>query len=245
MPLDTLQTFLGAATAQRLALAQEDSYAPTLQAYLGEDAYQEYRAIAAEVDQNHLGIASPTNLIFVTGVMGSLLLSQTKGGVWWIDPRTRQHLDDLGLRADGQADADPTHQIVPFTTDPMYEPFTTAVLGRDDFGHELFPYDWRKPLRVSTDALRDRILMLYAANGNEPVHLVAHSMGGLIVRATLAAHGQELREKLGRMVFIGTPHYGSPAIAGYLKNHFWGFELLALLGCYLSRATFRSLWGPL
>jgi hypothetical protein len=28
-----------------------------------------------------------------------------------------------------------------------------------------------------------------------------------------------------------------------LKNHLWGFELMALLGNYLSRATLRSLWG--
>ena len=46
-------------------------------------------------------------------------------------------------------------------------------------------------------------------------------------------------------MFLGTPQYGSPAIAGYLKNHLWGFELLALLGRYLDRSTFRSLQGVL
>jgi len=30
-----------------------------------------------------------------------------------------------------------------------------------------------------------------------------------------------------------------------LKNHFWGTELMALLGLYLSRETLRSLWGVL
>ena len=78
-----------------------------------------------------------------------------------------------------------------------------------------------------------------------PVHLVAHSMGGLMVRAALMDLGRELWPKLGRVVFLGTPHYGSPAIAGYLKNHLWGFELIALLGLYLSRQTLRSLWGVL
>ncbi len=66
-----------------------------------------------------------------------------------------------------------------------------------------------------------------------------------MTRATLMKHGKELWPKLGRIVFIGTPHYGSPSIAGYLKNHLWGFELIALLGKYLSRDTFRSLWGVL
>lgn len=86
---------------------------------------------------------------------------------------------------------------------------------------------------------------LHGTNGDRPVHFVAHSMGGLLVRATLMEHAPELWPKLGRIVFIATPHYGSPAIAGYLKNHLWGFDLIALLGKNLSRETFRSLWGVL
>jgi hypothetical protein len=66
-----------------------------------------------------------------------------------------------------------------------------------------------------------------------------------MVRAALLKHGDDLWPALGKIVFIGTPHYGSPAIAGYLKNHLWGLELLAVLGLYLSRTTFRSLWGVL
>jgi len=61
----------------------------------------------------------------------------------------------------------------------------------------------------------------------------------------LTDYGEELRPILGRIVFIATPHYGSCAIAGYLKNHLWGFDLISLLGLYLSRETFRSLWGAL
>jgi hypothetical protein len=68
-------------------------------------------------------------------------------------------------------------------------------------------------------------------------------MGGLMVRTALMQHATELWPKLGKIVFIGTPHYGATAIAGYLKNHLWGFELMAVLGQYLSRATLRSLWG--
>jgi hypothetical protein len=56
-------------------------------------------------------------------------------------------------------------------------------------------------------------------------------------------HGAEIWPKIGRILFIGTPHYGATAIAGYLKNHLWGFEMMAVLGNYLSRATLRSLWG--
>ncbi|MCW2240564.1 esterase/lipase family protein [Azospirillum canadense] len=242
----TIEDFLGAATPERLKLSCDDRYAAILRNYLGDAAYGEYRRLAEEkFDTAHLAFGAPKNLIFVPGVMGSLLQSRTRGGIWWIDVRTRKRIDQLGLSPDGTQDADLAIDIVPTTTDPSYDPFLAAVLEQPDFAHELFAYDWRKPLKLSTAALRDLVFKLYTENGGSPVHLVAHSMGGLMVRAALMDYGPELWPKLGRVIFIGTPHYGSPAIAGYLKNHLWGFDLMVLLGQYLSRQTLRSLWGVL
>lgn len=245
MSYDIIESFLTAPTEERLDMFRRCPDACALEAYLGKAAYKEYREIASKVDKAHLGLKAPKNTIFVPGVMGSLLMNKSRGGIWWIDIRTRRHIDHLRLSPDGEQDADPDNQIVPITTDPSYDSFLTAVLSRDDFGHELYPYDWRKPLCLSTTALKDLVLDMYDNNGKQPVHLIAHSMGGLVVRATLMDHGETLWPKLGRIVFIGTPHYGSPAIAGYLKNHLWGFNLMALLGMYLSRETYRSLWGVL
>jgi pimeloyl-ACP methyl ester carboxylesterase len=212
---------------------------------LGADAYAEYQGLAVRLDLNRLSLDAPKNLIFVPGVMGSQLESKTKGGVWWVDVRTRNHLNDLELSPDGLGDADRNNQIAPFTTDPQYEPFLTAVLEHDGFNHELFPFDWRKLPDHSGAALRDLVNRIHAENGGVEIHLVGHSMGGLMIRAALLQHGDDLWPKLGKVVFIGTPHYGSPAIASYLKNHLWGFDLLAILGLYLNRQTFRSLWGVL
>jgi hypothetical protein len=92
--------------------------------------------------------------------------------------------------------------------------------------------------------LRDSILRCHQEYGN-PVHLVGHSMGGLVIRTALMRHGSELWPKVGKIVFIGTPHYGSPSIGGYLKNHLWGWDELAVLGLFLSRKTFRSMRGVL
>ncbi len=245
MTIQDIEAFLREPAEKRLALARDPANASVLTAYLGDAGYREYAALAGKLDTIHLGVSAPKNLIFVPGVMGSLLHSTTKGGVWWIDARTRDHINDLGLSDDGQQDADPNNGIEPFSTDPSYEPFNLAVLNRDDFGHVLFPYDWRKPLSNSAASLRDLVSGFHAKNGGQPVHLVAHSMGGLMVRTTLMEHGNEIWPKIGRIVFIGTPHYGSPAIAGYLKNHLWGFELLALLGLYLSPETLRTFWGVL
>jgi pimeloyl-ACP methyl ester carboxylesterase len=248
--VDPVRRFLGASTEERLQLVLDGAHEDELKAYFGSASYEELRALASRtmvhvLDVQNLSRKTPKNLVLVPGVMGSELSSRSLGGVWWIDPRTVSHLNDLRLGLDGKEDADPNHEVFPFTTDPEYEPFRAAVLRRDDFGHEAFAYDWRKPLAESTSSLRDLVLGMHAGNGGLPVHLVGHSMGGLMIRATLHRHGDELWPILGRILFIATPHYGSPAIGSYLKHHFWGLNLLTVLGRFLSRATFRSLWGVL
>jgi pimeloyl-ACP methyl ester carboxylesterase len=177
--------------------------------------------------------------------MGSLLDSEELGGVWWLDLRNLKHIDRLRLARGGLKDAESEARIRAFNIDVSYEPFRKAVLQRDDFGHVALPYDWRKPLDHCAAGLREKIVELHAANKGQPIHLVAHSMGGLVVRAALRQYGPELWPRVGRIAFIATPHYGAPAIAGYLKNHLWGWEMLAALALYLSRETFRSLWGVL
>jgi pimeloyl-ACP methyl ester carboxylesterase len=247
-----IENFLKADPADKYDMTLDDALQPKLEAYLGAEAYRELRAIAADTlktKKGHLAFAAPPNMIFVPGVMGSLLSSRMSG-VWWVDARARDYINELRLAPDGAGDIKPEYGITPFNVDITYMPFLAAVDRREDFNFELFPYDWRKPLSASADALRDKLNATFDKNGKKPVHLVAHSMGGLMVRAMLAAaeragQGDEVWSKIDRIVFIGTPHYGSPAIAGYLKNHLWGFELLALLGLFLDRATFRSLWGVL
>lgn len=240
----TIDDFLSKAdTAERLQMVRDPALEADLRAYLGDQAFAEYvRLFVNAGTGGHLSRLHSPNLVFVPGVMGSLLLSRTRGGVWWIDARSARHIDDLCLSPDGATDRDANDDVVPCTTDPLYEPFLTALLEREDFGHVVFPYDWRKSMRCSTGAFRDRVRECHKNNGG-PVHVVAHSMGGLLVRAALMEHGAELWPLIDRIVFIGTPHYGSASIAGYLKNHLWGFDVLALVGTLLTRASFRSLWG--
>lgn len=242
----SLDDFLGSTdTAKRLRMIRDPALALELRGYLGDDAFRELGTLAAQADVGgHLSRRHQPNIVFVPGVMGSLLASRTKGGVWWIDARTARHIDDLALSPDGLTDRDPDNEVGPFSTDPVYEPFLTAVLAREDFGHTSFPYDWRRSLRQSADAFRDVVRHCHGKNRG-PVHVVAHSMGGVTARVGLMMHGAELWPMIDRVVFIGTPHYGSPAIAGYLKNHLWGFEILALLGTLLSRQSFRSFRGVL
>jgi triacylglycerol lipase len=44
----------------------------------------------------------------------------------------------------------------------------------------------------------------------EPVHVLAHSMGGLDARMVIAKDMESLRTRIKTLVCIGTPHHGSP-----------------------------------
>ena len=144
----------------------------------------------------------------------------------------------------GDLDQDPTDEIRAFNVDISYEPFLTELTRIRGIRHRMFPYDWRKDLSRSSAALVAAVNDMRQRNGDQPVNLVGHSMGGLMIRTALRDH-PELWDLIDKVVFIGTPHYGSPAITTYLKNHFWGFDAFVVLGLYLSRPTLRSMWGVL
>ena len=80
---------------------------------------------------------------------------------------------------------------------------------------ERFAYDWRQPLEVSAERLDARLreLLTDPALGEQPVRLLAHGMGGLVVRG-LIAHAPELWQQLikrdgARVLLLGTPNHGS------------------------------------
>lgn len=75
-----------------------------------------------------------------------------------------------------------------------------------------FPYDWRQPLDVLGDRLGEFLADLLKQT-KQPIRLIAHSMGGLVVRACIAkrkAVMDELMQRDGaRLVMCGTPHQGA------------------------------------
>src|SRR5664280_7825 len=109
---DPVLDFLAADSARRVELLDHPETASAVRKFLGDEVFSELTAISHRgIVQDHLGVKSPPHLVFVPGVMGRLLQSDTKGGVWWLDVRTRQHLDDLGLAPDGVGDSDANNQV--------------------------------------------------------------------------------------------------------------------------------------
>jgi pimeloyl-ACP methyl ester carboxylesterase len=81
-------------------------------------------------------------------------------------------------------------------------------LRKRGFAPEIFSYStlWRAP-----GLAMERLAMRLYAMGPEPVHLVAHSLGGLVAAETLNRY-QNLPP--GRLVLIGSPIAGSSAARG-------------------------------
>lgn len=242
----TFTDFLRLSPEEGLAFAKaSDAHAQIVREGMGPSAFEEFVALAGGAPERHLGITPETNLLFLPGIMGSSLGSEELGGIWWLDLTNTGAVDKLGLSPDGLSDAEPGSEIVPLTTDHRYTAFLAACRDESGLKHDRLAYDWRKSLRLSADAVRNRIMKIAETNGGQPVHVVAHSMGGVLIRVALMEHGDELWSRVGRIVFLGTPHYGSPAIGGYLKNHFWGFNMMVVLAKLLERSTFRSMRGAL
>lgn len=70
-----------------------------------------------------------------------------------------------------------------------------------------FPYDWRLNLDDTKDLLKQKIDEVKAQTGSNKVDIIAHSMGGLLVKDYINQYGKDSIDKL---IFIGTPHLGAP-----------------------------------
>jgi hypothetical protein len=159
-------------------------------------------------------------VLLLHGIMGSKLDGLDAGGDAdriWIHPWRilRGRLAELALDAGG-GPARPEYRVRPaghFGT--VYLPL---LLGLDrEWDARPFAFDWRLDLDTSARALAAAIA---AWTPHAPLHLVAHSMGGLVARRfaqLFPAEWAALRDpdglqRGGRLVLLGTPNRGSFAI---------------------------------
>ena len=166
------------------------------------DARQQQRGIVA---------GSRPIAILIPGIMGSHIEINRKNNkpgsgnrIWF----------DLVSLAIGDLDRieDPKSENV-FTED-IFERFYGDLFDFLQNTHVVYrsPYDWRKSLDHCAKELLGKIDEATGKHPDQPIRLLAHSMGGLVVRTLIKKYPQtwnKVIESGGRLVMLGTPNNGS------------------------------------
>lgn len=168
-----------------------------LRAYFGDAAYGELVALAREIDP--ASIRHDDRVYVLPGIMGSQLgcprAPPLPDDVIWFDPIDFRSGGILALRLAAGSSVRPLGVLLP---DYMHLFLRLRVAGFDAL---LYDYDWRLGVDVLGAALARRL----AADPAPRISMVAHSLGGLVARAALAA----APPRVARVVTVGTPHGGS------------------------------------
>ncbi|MFO1330464.1 MAG: CHAT domain-containing protein [Rubrivivax sp.] len=124
-----------------------------------------------------------------------------------------------------------------------YERLLAAA--EDQFHVFSLPFDWRQSIdALGQDAARCLTELLDAAAKLEPpqpVHVLAHSMGGLVARLALdpGGDGAELWRRFadadGRLLMLGTPNCGSYVPAQFLMQQHMVASVVALAGVSIDK----------
>lgn len=155
----------------------------------------------------------PIPLVFVPGIGGSKLGIQKnlngkplKTEFFW----PPSSLYDTDLAVDKLKDGLKSKEIV--ADDLFPGAYDELLSGLKAMGYELnvnfwiYAYDWTKSNKVSGAGLKAFIDDILSKHPEwKKVDVINHSMGGLVTRA---AYGDGA--KILRMIFITSPHYGSP-----------------------------------
>ncbi|MBI5465185.1 hypothetical protein HY946_01090, partial [Candidatus Gottesmanbacteria bacterium] len=91
--------------------------------------------------------------------------------------------------------------LAPYASD-IYSPLLNAL---GDKGKPFY-YDWRKDVRNQSTPLKNFINE--QLTDGEKIHLVGHSLGGLVGRAYLG--NQNTSSRLDKLLTVGSPHQGAP-----------------------------------
>lgn len=165
-------------------------------------------------------------VIIVPGIMGSYLFDGDNNEVWinaWkmTDSGSDVYLLKLLMDEDGNAlnkmEAVDVIRKVAGSVD-FYQGLIAHlesegyVEGKDLF---VFPYDWRLDIgsvagvddSPGDNTLKNKIAQVLADSPSTKVDLIAHSMGGLVVKKYLADFGTS---SVNKFIDIATPHYGAP-----------------------------------
>lgn len=175
----------------------------------------------------------PNPVIIIPGIMGSYLYKESDPDeeVWMnlskmLFPGDDEYLKDLALSESGES-------LYKFNYPDIIRETGLLIFKRDNFegliqsllnnGFEeneslfVFPYDWRMDISEIAESLKHKMDEVKLKTGAQEVDIVAHSMGGLIIKEYLMTFAGN---SVNKFINIGTPHTGSPKtfvsiISGY------------------------------
>src|SRR3989344_8505211 len=165
-----------------------------------------------------------TPVLIIPGIAGSELkngddLIWADLGQMFLDINDQFLTENLGLEEDGQTvnlnvqTGETIEKILDNIPIVNINIFEGLRLRLEDSGYLLnedlfyFPYDWRLDLTDTAPLLKNKIEEIETQTGSDKVNIVAHSMGGLLIKEYIRQNGKESIDKL---IFIGTPHLGAP-----------------------------------
>ena len=214
--------------AQLSALLASGRSRRALQAVFGRQDYQ----LLAQLAQRAAGarVRRPAPVYLLPGIMGTQLglarAAPEAADLLWIDPQdiiagrlTRLQLRTPELIAGTAAQAAEliTLGAIPYT-------YLALQLRLQAAGYHvvMHQYDWRLSLKVLAADFAARV----RTDGAPASMIVAHSMGGLIARASLGLPGME---RVQRMISLGVPHVGSYGAVQALRGTYPVVRRLAAL----------------
>ncbi|HPO18398.1 MAG TPA: CHAT domain-containing protein, partial [Rubrivivax sp.] len=142
-------------------------------------------------------------VVVLPGVMGSHLQVDGKDRVWF---------DPLDIASGGLAKIAWGQPGV--EAEALFGMFYGELCKTlaDSHRVERFAYDWRQPLDVLGERFGEFIARLMAQT-QQPIRLLAHSMGGLVVRACIYKRRPVMDALMARdgarLLMLGTPHQGA------------------------------------
>ena len=164
-------------------------------------------ALAASAASRDVAAVDRPVVVVLPGVMGSHLEVKAQGANGdrvWFDP--------IGIAAGGLA------KIAWGQPSVEAEELFAMFYGKlckylaDSHRVEPFPYDWRQPMDVLAERLGEFLDRLMKQT-QQPIRLLAHSMGGLVVRATIHKRRSVIDALMARegarFIMLGTPNQGA------------------------------------
>ena len=211
------------------AALRSGEHSGMLEDYFGPAQYAELKQLAQDAAQR--GTRGGDRVFILPGIMGSKLgyvRPKWFDDVIWADP-VDIALGRLGeLKLNGAASNIQALGVMLFAYLKL-----KLRLQYAGYNVDFFPFDWRKDLVSLGKTLAAAI---DAENGK--VHLVAHSMGGLVARASLL----EKPKRLGRIIMLGTPNFGSFAPIQAIRGNYSLANKIAFIDLNHSREDLAKIF---